>query len=95
MELLVSDGLSDCYAAAHAILCLESIAVIIERKKLKEQGKLTLLPPFSQTAADQSYIDTAERLFEGLKNWMKLCYGSEDSLKKRLYEIWKKSEADA
>jgi len=54
------------YEAAHARLALEYVLTIAERRRLQQEKKLAPLPEPSQTAADQSYRDTAARLYEGL-----------------------------
>lgn len=55
------------YAAAHRRLIADAERVIGERAKLKAAGKLPPLEPASQAAADKSYIETVERLRQGLR----------------------------
>ncbi|HOJ32024.1 MAG TPA: hypothetical protein PKY35_04215 [Candidatus Hydrogenedentes bacterium] len=62
-----SNTSEETYLSAHARLTLESIAATFERERLKKEGTLALLPARSQEAADQSYVDTVLRLWEGLE----------------------------
>jgi hypothetical protein len=55
------------YRAAHVALIAQAKAAQAERARLKAAGKLTALPPASEKAADQSYVDTVSRLEQGLK----------------------------
>lgn len=61
-------GQSEGYPAAHAVLFLKSVRTILERRRLEAQGRLPRLPEASQSAADQSYIDTARNLYKGLED---------------------------
>lgn len=54
------------YRAAHERLIAEAKAARDERARLKAAGKLPLLPPESDKAADQAYADTVTRLEQGL-----------------------------
>ncbi len=57
--------LDHTYEAAHAHLARDAIITIAQRNLSKKQRKLELLPDASQAAADKSYIDTANKLFDG------------------------------
>ncbi|NLE28717.1 MAG: hypothetical protein GX629_03485 [Phycisphaerae bacterium] len=92
VALLTSEGFSDGYEPAHAVLILKSIAAIVERRELHRKGCLPPLPEPSRTAADQSYIDTANRLYQGFKTLMDSYGESRESHQKRLYDLWMKSE---
>lgn len=64
---LVARGLAGVYEAAHARLALESLATAHERFRRLDAGTLRLLAePRSQVAADHSYLETAQRLVDGL-----------------------------
>ncbi len=54
------------YLAAHARVVLEAVVAAFERADMQAKNLLPPLPPESQQAADQSYIDTAVHLYEGL-----------------------------
>jgi hypothetical protein len=75
---LVNRGLGECYEATHARLALGCIAVIQTRHRLLAEGSLQPLPDPSQSAADQSYIDTATRLYDGLETVMTSYAQSDD-----------------
>ena len=64
---LINRTPKDSYEAAHAQLALDAMKVITRRQKLFADGKLQTLPGPSQAAADKSYIDTANKLYAGLK----------------------------
>jgi hypothetical protein len=66
-EELVRRGLGGSYEAAHAQLAIDAVRVARERFALVAAGTAQALPEASQTAASQSYIDTANRLFDGLE----------------------------
>jgi hypothetical protein len=91
VDICASQNMNEGYESAHAILFLESVAVIIKRTELKAKGHLMLLPEPSQTVADRSYIDTALRLYEGFEKIMNVYKETSDLRQKRIYEIWAKS----
>ncbi|MCZ7635676.1 MAG: LamG domain-containing protein [Verrucomicrobia bacterium] len=64
---LAQQGLAGVYEAAHARLALESLATAHERFRRLDAGMLRLLAePRSQVAADYAYLETAQRLVDGL-----------------------------
>lgn len=63
---LRSAGRGETPEAQHAELVLECIEVARARLILREAGQLDPLAPESQTAADRSYVETVNRLIEGL-----------------------------
>lgn len=64
---LAQDGLGESYADAHAALVLRCIDTAHERFQKLAEGKIKLLPEPSEKAADQSYIDAAQKLYDGLE----------------------------
>lgn len=66
LRALQRSGLAKTYIAAHAQLILQCIRAAHVRFHEEAEGKILPLPPVSQKAADQSYIDTANKLYEGL-----------------------------
>lgn len=72
------------YEAAHCRLGIDSINVIEKRKELK----LTPLPEKSQAAADQSYGDTAKKIYDGFDQLMKTYGESQDAQKKKIAQLW-------
>jgi hypothetical protein len=67
LRRLVVAGQGAGYQAAHAQLAIDMVRVTHERFQLLRAGKLKTLPEPSQSAADKLYIDTANRLFDGLE----------------------------
>src|SRR5207248_2874217 len=66
MDALTAAGLQNDYVFAHADLALKCVDVISDRGAMLKRHELASLPQPSQVAADQSYIDAAARLHEGL-----------------------------
>ena len=88
-DQLVSAGLDNSYEARHARLAVEYLAVTQRRANLLTSGKLKPLPPRSQKAADQSYLDTTARLCVGLEAVLKAYDESNDQQRQRIYRLWK------
>lgn len=81
-------GLDETYEAKHAKLIIDYVEAIHARAKMESEGKIHLLPAFSQSAADKSYIESANRLAQGLQIVMESYGQSRDPYKKRLCSIW-------
>lgn len=60
-------GLAETTEARQAGIVIDYYEAIRERVAMKKQGKLPDLPPESQTAADESFIDAAARIALGLQ----------------------------
>jgi len=86
---LCKAGMGDSYEAAHAGLVIDYVAAIHERLDLRAQGKLKLLPDASQLAADRSYVDTVNKLVEGLGKTIQGYEKTDDPRKKRILAIWR------
>ncbi|MFH1742039.1 MAG: hypothetical protein ABIH23_23805 [bacterium] len=86
-ELAKAD-LTNTYEAAHCKLAVNAIAAIHQRRQLQQEGKIDPLPDDSQAAADQSYLDTATKICDGLKSTLESYADSDDPLKKQVYGIW-------
>ena len=85
--------LGDCYEAKHARLVVDAVATIHERKRVQAEGTLKPLPAPSQNAADRSYVETANRLAEGLQKTLESYEGSEDPHKRRVLSLWRECES--
>ena len=85
---LIHASLGETYEAAHAKLAVDYISAIKTRQQLLSEGKLKLLPEASQVAADESYIDTAQKLCTGLEKVLESYAQSEKAEKKQIYKIW-------
>ncbi|MCD4769782.1 MAG: hypothetical protein K8R35_06405 [Bacteroidales bacterium] len=86
---LVRAGIGETYEAAHAKLIVDCISSIRNRLILLRQGKLKPLPEASQTAADKSYIDAAQKLSTGLEDVLKSYAQSIEPDRKRIDQIWR------
>ncbi|MHC4445947.1 MAG: hypothetical protein ACYTA5_25410 [Planctomycetota bacterium] len=85
---LIEAGLGDGYEAAHIRLAADYVATIQDRRKLLAEGKIIPLPEPSQSAADKMYIDTADKLYNGIAKIVKNYNNSEDPQKKRIWKLW-------
>lgn len=85
---LLQAKLGETYEAAHAKLAVDYIGTIKKRQQLLSEGKLKLLPEASQAAADESYIETAQKLCTGLKKVLQSYAQTEKAEKKQIYKIW-------
>jgi hypothetical protein len=83
-------GLAETYEARHAQLVVDYVSAMHAREKMKDQGKIVSLPEPSQSAADLSYLDTANKLADGLAKTVSSYEGSGDVHKKQALDIWKK-----
>ena len=64
---LENAGLANTYEAAHARLAEQAIDTAVLRRSLQDASLIKPLPAASQAAADKSYIDTANKLYDGLE----------------------------
>lgn len=81
-------GLAESYEAAHARLVIDQLAAARQRAHLQETGALAALPEASQAAADKSYVDTLNRLADGLVKTLDAYAGSEEAHKQAVYTLW-------
>ena len=86
---LLQAGMGETYEAAHARLVVDCIGTIKNRRKLLRQSELKLLPEASQTAADKSYIDAAQKLSKGLEMVLESYAQSIEPNSKIIYHIWR------
>lgn len=85
-------GAGNTYEAAHARLALQAMEVIAERHRLMTAGKLSPLPdPQRAVAADNSYVDTANKLYAGLEKLFESYAGSQGPRHKEMAAAWKSS----
>ena len=79
----------ESYEAAHAGLAVECFAAAHVRAKMVADGRLPRLPATSgMAAADRSYLETVSRLCDGLEKVIQTYAKSQDSNKRRVYELW-------
>ena len=84
-------GLGGSYAEAHARLALRCMDVARERFQGLASGGIKPLPAASEKAADQSYIDTARKLCDGLDKVMATYDAPKDPAQKKIRALWLKS----
>lgn len=82
-------GFANSYEAAHAQLALDAMRTISARQKLASKGLLKTLLPKSQEAADQSYLETAQKLFDGLQNAVRKFEQSPSARQEKILGLWK------
>lgn len=83
-------GLHSSYERSHAALVRDAIDVVFERQAKIAGGEIKKLSAeASQKAADQSYINAANRLFDGLENLLRIYATSPDLEKRKISALWK------
>jgi hypothetical protein len=87
-QRLVAAGLGNTYEAAHARLAAAYLATTVNRFKQNADGTLLLLYAATQTSADQSYIDTTNKLCQGLEKVVQSYQRSSDPQKQRIGQLW-------
>jgi hypothetical protein len=85
---LSNAGLGQSYEAAHARLFLDAVGAAHQRRRLVAAGKLPPLPEASAAAADQSYLDTATKLYDGLAAVIKSYESSSDACARKMFDLW-------
>lgn len=85
---LAENNLQETYEAKHAALILDVVKTIYERRKLKKQKKLQLLPEKSQMAADNLYISTVKNLTNGLIHHLEKGKSSSNEEERKMYFLW-------
>lgn len=92
-ELLRAEGKQDEWAGAHARLAIQHLQALRERLRREAAGKLAPLSEPSETAANRSYLEAADRLGRGLSGLMAKYEKSEDPAQKHLSDLWQQSQA--
>lgn len=83
-------GYRNSYERCHAALVRDAIDVVYERQTKIDNGQIKKLPSeASQKAADQSYINAANRLYDGLENLLHSYATSADQTKRKFATWWK------
>ena len=91
-RLLTENGLAESYEAAHARLALECLDMAHTRLRLLDEGKLKpLTSAVSQSAADQLYLDTAQKLADGLAKVLTAGEKSPNPAKRQAAQWWRQS----
>jgi hypothetical protein len=87
-QTMVTAGLKETYAAAHARLAVNCVLAAHQRSEMLATGKLPALPPWSQVAADKLYLSTATKLCDGLEKVLSSWQSAEDARKREIYALW-------
>ena len=89
---LLAEGLGGRYEAAHAGLALAWIAAIRERRRLQAEGKIPLLEqPESRDAAEKLFLDTGNKLCDGLGKAIQALAKSDDPAERRIFRLWREN----
>jgi hypothetical protein len=87
--LLSKAELFDTYEAAHTRLALQAVATVYARRRLQAEEKIDKLTNTdSQKAADQSYLDVANRLCDGLEAAIQRDKETAVERKRGVYQAW-------
>jgi hypothetical protein len=86
-------GMEDCYEMKHAQLVTDFIHTVLKRRELLDKKEIPLLPEPTQKAADDSYLKTADNLYNGLVSTIGKYSGSANPDQKKIYDIWKNMRA--
>jgi len=89
---LTQAGLDHTYVAAHAQLALRCIEAAHVRFQRLAEVNIAVLPGPSQKAADQSYVDTARKLCDGLEKVIEACKVSPDDGQQKIRSLWLATE---
>lgn len=88
---LADAGLAGCYEGSHAETILECLRAYQQRKDLNASGMTSEVEEGSREAADQSYLDAATRLSQGLDAVMEAYSKSTDPRQMKIYQVWKET----
>lgn len=93
-QKLQTSRLGNSYEAAHARLALDCAQAVVARNELQRAHKLTVLPPASQAAADNSFAETTAKICAGLESVLSSYQDAGDARRKRIRECWRVSGLD-
>ncbi len=88
---LLKSGLGSSYEDAHAGLFIVSVTNFSSRVEMMTNGKLRPLPEASAKVADLCYVETANKLYDGLAKQIESYAASDDPRKKKIYDLWIRS----
>ena len=88
---LVAADLGETPSAAHVQLVLDCIETIHRRQHLLETGELKPLPGPAAAAADQSYLETAQKLCAGLDASLKSGETATTATPRKIYRLWRET----
>ncbi len=88
---LAEAGLAGAYERSHAEAVLECLQAYQNRQGLNADGKTSGVEEGSRAAADQSYLDAATRLLQGLETVIESYGTSKDATKEKIFKAWGES----
>jgi hypothetical protein len=65
------------------------VSVIEKRQRMLRNGEIKALPEASQSAADQSYVDSATKLCDGIENVLAGYADSDNPRQREIHALWK------
>lgn len=80
------------YEVSHADLAMRYIDLVQERRDAVAAGKAPRLPEASQAAADKCYLDTANKLYDGLDAAMRGYENGESGRTRAIHALWMKAQ---
>ncbi|MBI2302649.1 MAG: hypothetical protein HYU66_27400, partial [Armatimonadetes bacterium] len=90
IERVGRERLGARYETAHAKLAVEFIDTVFVRARRQAGGTIKpLAEPASQQAADQLYLDTANKLCDGFEKVVQHYRDATDPARKRIFELWR------
>ncbi len=89
---LADAGLAGCYEGTHAEAVLKCLRAYQDRQALNASGKTNGVEEESREAADQSYLDAASRLIQGLEKVLESYSTSEDLVKQKVLQTWRETQ---
>jgi hypothetical protein len=86
---LAAAALGETPAAARVQLALDCIKTAHRRQQLLQTGKIKPLPGPAEAAADQSYLETAQKVCAGLDAFLKSGETAADPASRKIYRLWR------
>lgn len=82
----------ETWEARQAWLIVETLGALRDRRRLEREGRLPPLAPKSRAAAERLYLETAEKLLDGLAAALERYRGSKEARRARLWRAWAATE---
>ena len=84
-------GLGVTYEAAHAQLAAEYAETVCLRRAMVQSGTIQRLPGAAQAAADQSYLETATKLGDGLERVLDSYACTDSPACRKMLRLWREA----
>ncbi len=86
---LAAAGLGETLVAARVQLALDCIETAHQRQRLLQTGEIKPLPGPSEVAADNSYLETAQKVCTGLDASLKSTESATDATSSKINRLWR------